>query len=113
MRVLGTYYGATLLNENTLEETNMKNKIELEYYATEKSVCIKSKKEIYYGISIVKKEYCKSNIKFEKYTVEKISTNKRRFKDIMKILKSCKVTPIALEDVLNDLMKQNMCKIAC
>lgn len=112
MSILGTYYGATVLNEKSLVETNMKNKIKLEYYATEKPICVRKEKAISYGISIIKKEYCKNSIKCEKQSVEKISTNKRKIKDIIKILKDYAVTPIALEDVLEDLLKQDRCEVA-
>lgn len=112
MSILSTYCGATILNENILIETNMRNKIKLEYYATERPICVKEEKAIAYGISIIKKEYCKNSIKCERNSVEKISTNKRKIKDIIKILKDYAVTPIALEDVLEDLLKQESCKVA-
>lgn len=112
MSILGTYYGATVLNEKRLVETNMKNRIKLEYYATEKPICVKEEYEIAYGISIIKKEYCKNRIKCEKNSVEKISTNKRKIKDIIKMLKEYEVTPIALEDVLEDLLKQDKREVA-
>lgn len=95
-----------------LVETNMKNRIKLEYYATEKPICVKEEYEIAYGISIIKKEYCKNRIKCEKNSVEKISTNKRKIKDIIKMLKEYEVTPIALEDVLEDLLKQDKREVA-
>ena len=112
MSILGTYYGALVLNEKRLVETNMKNRIKLEYYATEKPICVKEEYEIAYGISIIKKEYCKNRIKREKNSVEKISTNKRKIKDIIKMLKEYEVTPIALEDVLEDLLKQDKREVA-
>lgn len=104
--MLGTYHGATLLNENNHTDTIMKNRIKLEYYTTKKSINVESKEEITYGISIIKKEYCKNKVKLETNSVEKISTNKGKVKNIVKMLKDYKVTPIALEDVLEDIMKK-------
>lgn len=99
----GIYYGATLLDETDLLESNNRNKIELEYYGTKKH---SMKKETIYGISIVKKEYQENKIKFEKNTIERISTNENIVKNIIETLKEYKVTPVGLEDVLRDLLKQ-------
>lgn len=103
MSILGTYYGATLLNG---ENTNIKNKIKLEYYVIEEKLHMKAKED-FYGISIIKKEYEDNKIRFERQSVEKIATTKNRIKEIVEILKNCKVTPIALEDVLEDLLKKS------
>lgn len=113
MSILGTYHGATLLNENDATDTNIKNKIKLEYYTMEKQEYLKSKRIISYGISIIKKEYTKDSIKCERQSVENVSTNENKVKDIVRILKEHKVTPIALEDVLEDLLKQKPYKTSC
>lgn len=112
MSILGTYHGATLLNENDATDTNIKNKIELEYYTMEKQRYIQSKKIVFYGISIVKKEYGKNTIKYERQSVENVSTSENKIKDIVELLKEHKVTPVTLEDVLEDLMKQSKYKTA-
>jgi len=99
----GIYYGITLLDETDLLEANNRNKIELEYYGTKK---YNIKNEAIYGISIIKKEYIKNKIKFEKNTIERISKNENIVKKIIEIMKEHKVTPICLEDVLRDLLKK-------
>lgn len=109
MASLGTYCGATLLNKN---ETNIKNNIKLEYYSIEREINIKSEAKTLYGISIIKKEYCENRVSFEKSSVEKVSTNRNVVMSIIKVLKNCKVTPIALKDVVEDLLKQNNCETA-
>ncbi len=106
MRSLGTYYGTTLLQEKDSKGTNNKNKIELEYYKIKKHGFTLSKKKTFYGIAVVKKEYIEDKIKMEKNVINKITTNERTIVNIIEKLKKCKVTPIALDDVLTDLMKQ-------
>ena len=106
MSTLGLYHGSTLLNENNVTETKMQNKIKLEYYSIEKKIYEQAKETTIYGILILKKEYDKDNIKVEKHSVEKVSTNQSNVMNIIKLLKSYKVTPIALEDVLEDLLKK-------
>lgn len=101
MRSLGIYYGDTLLDEN---ESN--NKIMLEYYRVEKTATRSINQKTFYGITIVKKEYKRDGIEFEKNCIERISTNENKIGNIIETLKKNKVTPIALNDVLADLLKQ-------
>lgn len=103
MRSLGIYYGDTLLDEN---ESNNKNKIMLEYYRVEKTATRSINQKTFYGITIVKKEYERDEIRFEKNCIERISTNENKIENIIETLKKNKVTPIALNDVLADLLKQ-------
>lgn len=101
MKKLGTYCGATLLNE-----TNMENKVMLEYYGSKKRYIDKIKLKTYYGITVVKKEYGKNAIKSETNSVNRISTSQSKIKDIIEILRRNKVTPIGLNDVLAELLPQ-------
>ncbi len=103
----GIYYGATLLGGNDLVETLCKNKIELEYYGTEYHNIDEFEEKPYYGISIIKKEYNKDEIKFEKKHIENVSTSKNVISEIINILKQNKVTPICLYDVVDDLLKKS------
>lgn len=106
MNTAGTYYGATLLIKDNAAETR-RNKIKLEYYySMEKQMRTKEKKTALYDITIIKKEYNNKDIKFEKKTVKKVSSNKNMIMKIIKLLKDYKVTPIGLEEVLEDLLKQ-------
>lgn len=105
MNTSGTYYGATLLREDNTAETRSK-KIKLEYYSMEKQMSTKEEETTLYGITIVKKEYNNKDIKFERKTVEKVSSNKNIVMKIIRLLKDYKVTPIELEEVLEDLLKQ-------
>lgn len=105
MKNLGIYYGATLFDETDLVETAKDSKILLEYYGNKKHSMDKIKLKIFYGITIVKKEYGKDEIKCEKNSINRISTNERKIRDIIETLKINKVTPMALNDVLTDLLK--------
>lgn len=101
MKNLGIYCGATLLNE-----TNIGNKIMLEYYGSKKRYIDKIQLKTYYGITIVKREYGKNAIKFETNSVNKISTSQSKIKDIIEVLRRNKVTPVCLNDVLAELLPQ-------
>lgn len=102
-----TYYGATFLGEEDLKETNIKHKIELEYYTTKNYINKAKDKETTYGIEIIKKEYVNNKIGIETETKEQISNNSQKVIEIIDTLKKYKVTPIGLNDVLEDLLKAN------
>lgn len=106
MKNLGIYCGATLLNETDLVEPNGGNKIMLEYYGIKKHAIEKTKLKTFYGITVVKKEYGKDEIKCEKNSINKISTSESKMRKIIETLRINKVTPIALNDVLTDLLKE-------
>ena len=99
MKNLGKYYGAAVLNEAGI------NDVVLEYYKSKKYTFRKAKLKTYYGITIVKREYKKDKVNLEKNTVKQISTNENKIKNLLEVLKTYKVTPIALNDVLTDLLK--------
>lgn len=102
-----TYYGATFLGEEDLKETNIKHRIELEYYTTKNNINKVKDKETTYGIEIIKKEYLNNKIGIETETKEQISNNSQKVIEIIDTLKKYKVTPIGLNDVLEDLLKAN------
>ena len=101
------YYGATFLNEKDLVETNITNNIELEYYGTKnyRTSTLKNERPSY-GIEIVKKEYISDDVKIEKQKIENITGSAKKVINIIETLKLYKVTPIGLQDVVHDLLKQ-------
>ncbi len=104
MKNIGVYNGATILDEHDLVDGE--RKIMLEYYKTKKHYITRAKLKTFYGIRIVKKKYGKDTILQEENSINKISTNENIINDIIDKLRKCKVTPIGLNDVLSDLLKQ-------
>lgn len=100
------YYGNTFLDNKDLNETNINNRIELEYYRTKKrkSHFLREDTESY-GIEIVKKEYQGKKVNIEKEKLDKISDKKTTIDLILDKLKEFKVTPITLKDVVHDIMQ--------
>ncbi len=99
------YYGKTFLEAKDIRDTNVKNRIELEYYRIKKKKhhLLKENTETY-GIEVVKKEYKGHKVNIEKEKVEKISNKKANIDSILNILKEFQVTPVALKDVIDDMM---------
>ena len=101
------YYGATFLDEKDLVEANITNNIELEYYRTENyKTNILKKEKASYGIEIIKREYILDDVKVEKSRLDDISTSAKKVINIIESLRMHKVTPIGLQDVVCDLLKQ-------
>ena len=98
-----TYHGETFLEEEDLAETNIKNKVQLEYYTTKQT---NQKKDVY-GIEIIKKEFKTNGIDTEMSSINNISNSSQKVIEIINTLKEYKVTPIGLNDVLEDLLKAN------
>ena len=95
-----TCHGMTYFDENDLKETKINHKVELEYYKTKRNT-----KEFKYGIEIRKKEYINNDFTEEINNVESISDSSDKVIEIINTLKKYKVTPIGLNDVLEDLLK--------
>ncbi len=98
------YYGNTFLEVKELKDSNIKNRIELEYYRTKKrkNHFLRENSETY-GIEIVKKEYEGRRVNIEKEKIDRISSTKTSIDSILNKLKKFKVTPIALKDVIEDM----------
>lgn len=106
MKNVGVYSGATILDEHDLLNVDGEHKIMLEYYRTKKHYMKRAKLKTFYGIKIVKKNYEKNKIISEENSINKISTNESKINEIIENLIKYKVTPIGLNDVLTDLLKQ-------
>lgn len=105
MRNSRVYYGNTFLEAKDLIDTNIKNRIELEYYRTKKRKTNFFREEpTSYGIEIVKKEYLGRKVNVEKEKMDSVSNKKSSIDSIIKRLKDFKVTPIGLKDVLEDII---------
>ena len=95
-------FGLNKINKLLLK----KNGIELEYYRTKKrkNYFLRETSETY-GIEIVKKEYQGKKVNIEKDKVDRVSNKKTTIDLILNKLREFKVTPIALKDVVHDIME--------
>jgi len=100
-----TYYGGTFLDEKDLAETRSNHKIELEYYTTKAYGEVNEESETY-GVEIVKKEYEGTEVKIELNYHENICNNINKINEVIEILKRCKVTPMGLDDVIEEIYKR-------
>ncbi|MDO5556474.1 MAG: DUF6514 family protein [Clostridia bacterium] len=103
-----TYYGSIFLGEEDLKETNISYKVKLEYYRIKSYINKETKEIANYGIEIVKKEYRENKVNTETSNKEYITNNPNEVNKIIEKLRKHKVTPIGLNDVLEDLQENGL-----
>ena len=96
-----TFFGSVFIEKEKLEEAGITHPIKLEYY---KIKDLKSKNDIF-GIEVVKTAYINEEIKVEKASIDKLTNDEKIENSILDILKRNEVTPVILEDVIEDLVK--------
>lgn len=99
-----TFFSRTFMKEETLEEARISYPIKLEYYKITNEEEIVEQNKARFGINIIKTEYKKDGIKIENEKVEHVSNKESKIDEILNILKRNEVTPIALKDVVNDIL---------
>lgn len=98
---LKTFFDGIFIDNNKLKEEEINHPIKLEYYKTmveEENVAKQ------YGIEIVKTEYIKGDIKVESSIKENITNNANEIDNILTVLRNNEVTPIGMQDVLDEIM---------
>lgn len=93
---MNTFFSSTFIKQEELEEAKIYHPIKLEYY----KIANEGEK---FGINIVKKEYRKEGTKVDNQKREYLSNDETEVEEILKTLERNEVTPMGLEDVINDL----------
>lgn len=107
MEASRTYHGGTFLGWDDLQEAKINHRVELEYYQTKNDINnIFNENDTKYGIEILKKEYEKDRIYIESNNIKNVCDSSKKVIEIINVLKKNKVTPVGLQDVLDDLLMQ-------
>ena len=99
---LRTFFGKTTINNEESENFNF-DKIYLEYYKNRSEEKIKAKEKPY-GVTIIKKTQTGKILEIEEKEITNIINKENDADNILKLLVAYKVTPIGLDDVLQDLV---------
>ncbi|CDE84211.1 MAG: DUF6514 family protein [Clostridia bacterium] len=102
MHNLRTFFGKTTINNEDAEQANF-DRMYLEYYKNVNEREIK-KDEKPYGVTIIKKTQIGKILEIEEKEVKNILNRENDVDNILKLLVEYKVTPIGLDDVLQDLV---------
>ncbi len=102
-----TFFDGIFISKEHLKEAGIKFPIKLEYYKTTREEISKNARENEnkYGIEIVKTEYREGNVKVETKEINNVANNVKDQEKILTLLRNNEVTPIGVEDVLEDLLK--------
>ena len=96
-----TFFGGVFIEKIKLMEAGVKYPIKLEYFKTKKE---KKNVEANLGIEVVKTEFLDDKIKVETKEVNYITADTSEQERILTLLKDNEVTPIAVEDVLQEIL---------
>ena len=102
MHNLRTFFGKTTINNEDAEQANF-DRMYLENYKNVNEREIK-KDEKPYGVTIIKKTQIGKILEIEEKEVKNILNRENDVDNILKLLVEYKVTPIGLDDVLQDLV---------
>ena len=105
MKVL---YGSIFIEREILIESGFEHPIKLEYYKIINEEEIIYKKKEKYGIKIIKTEYMDNNTETEEKELRFLTNDETKVDKILGLLKRNIVTPVAVEDVVEDLLKQRL-----
>ena len=95
-----TFFDGVFISKEKLDEAGIEYPIKLEYFKTSGEENVESK----YGIEVVKTEYLDGNIKIETKEIKNILNSREKQEEILTILRNNEVTPVGVEDVLEELI---------
>ena len=98
------FYGCTFMDKDMLENVGIYYPIKLEYYKINNKEDYSNSNNKIYGVEVIKTEYRKDKLKVESKDVNYITNEDKEINIILNILKANEVTPIVLEDVIDDYM---------
>ncbi len=101
-----TYFSSTFIEKEVLNEAGIYYPIKLDYYKIINEDEMVKQEKAKFGIYVVKTEYKKDDVKVENKKIPYVSNDEKTIERILKILKENVVTPITVEDILNDFTKK-------
>ena len=106
-KVLKKFFGGMFIENEILRKEGIYHPIKLEYYKIENNNSQKNG-ELKYGLEVVKTEYYTNDVKIEKNQLEGLTNDENAIKKILNILKENKVTPIAMQDVIKEILTKRL-----
>ena len=104
-----SFYGGSFIKREELSEAGIFYPIKLEYYRTWENKDNTLSENIFkYGIEVVKTEYLENRVNIETTQVKWITDEENKIDEILELLKENEVTPITVENVIEDYMKKDI-----
>lgn len=93
------FFGSIFIDQTILKNCYIFHPIQLEYYILED--------DDNYGLQVIKTEYFENKSSIEENSLFNVTDNKNQIEYILNLLKNNSVTPIAINDILSDILCQN------
>ena len=93
------------MQREKLKEEGINHPIKLEYYKIINEDEIVKAQNAKFGIKVVKTEYIRNRTKIEDKNIQYLSSDEKKIEKILNLFKQNEVTPVIVEDVLNDFSK--------
>ena len=97
-----TFFDGVFISKEKLDEAGIEYPIKLEYYKTLEEENVVAK----FGIEVVKTEYFNGNVRVEKKELKSITDNEDEQNKLLTILRNNEITPIGVDDVLQELLQE-------
>ena len=102
------FYTSTFIKKEKLKEAGINYPIKLEYYKVINEDEIMKGEKARFGIKVIKTEYKNNNTKTEEKEITYLSNDENKIEEILTIFKENEVTPISVEDIIYDFLKQTI-----
>ena len=99
-----TFFDGVFVSSKHLEEADIEYPIKLEYFKTLEEENVGEK----FGIEVVKTEFLDTRVNVETKEIKNITNNIEEADKILEILRNNEVTPIGVEDVLQEILPKNL-----
>lgn len=99
------FFSSIFMQQEKLKEEGINHPIKLEYYKIINEDEIVKSKNAKFGINVVKTEYKENRTKVENKKIQYLSSDENKIEKILNVFKQNEVTPVIVEDILNDFSK--------
>ena len=101
-----TFFAGKFIEKEKLIEAGIEYPIKLEYYKKINEEQFIKREKARFGIAVVKTEYIPNNTKIENKEITYVSNDEQKIEKILRLFKENEVTPIGVEDIMEDLSKE-------
>ena len=97
-----TFFDGVFISKEKLDQAGIEYPIKLEYYKTLGEENVEAK----FGIEVVKTEFFNGNVRVETKELKSITDNEDEQNRLLSILRNNEITPIGVDDVLQELLQE-------
>lgn len=98
-----TFFGGKFIENSKLKSAGINHPIKLEYYKMIHDDSVIKQHKAKYGLQVVKTEYEKEKVNITKKEITYLTNDEMLLDRILNAFKRNDVTPIGVEDIINDI----------